>query len=146
MHTWSPVPAPSGPRALEVLIKVRFTDVHLCRSFIILLSEYTSNLLQLGFSNCMAGYIILFVSFITRILPKWTSLSMLLLIVISITLQQLKGLVIYKVRSQFKIFDCHLGRHLGFFKMLKGDRVSYSRFLERTPSRSFWYQNILCVL
>ena len=42
----------------------------------------------------MAGYIILFVSFITRtrILPKWISLSMLLLNVISITLQQLKGL------------------------------------------------------
>jgi len=45
--------------------------------------------------------------------------------------------VIYKVMIQFKIYGGHLGRRLGFFKMLKGDRVSYSRFLERTHSRTF---------
>ena len=44
---------------------------------------------------------------------------------------------IYKVRCQFKIFGGHLGRHLGFFKTRKGDSVSYSRFLERTPFRTF---------
>ena len=39
------------------------------------------------------------------------------------------------------IFDHHV-----FFKMPNGDRVAYSRFLERTLPRTFWYQNISRVL